>query len=181
MTRRFCISLLAGVACAQVLPPRIGYIVDRKGSLRPVEGVAGAFVLGPAIDTDVVAAAYSGKSLVVKKDRALIVDGEIFEAPGGSVVVTFTPEGSLAEVFFSETGELWTRRGGTFDRVLASGIESSARIEDGELSLKGSRIRLRSRAEHVSQMGEGWWVVYAEDRFFAVRGEQVYELPEDAE
>jgi hypothetical protein len=30
-------------------------------------------------------------------------------------------------------------------------------------------------------MGDGWWVVYTKDRVFAVRAEQVYELPEDAQ
>ena len=68
--------------------------MDRKGSLRPVEGVAGAFLLGAAVDHDVVSAAHSGKSLVVKKDRELIVDGTSFEAVSGAVVVTFTPGGS---------------------------------------------------------------------------------------
>lgn len=180
MTRRFCIFLLAGAAGAQVLRPRIGYIVDRKGSLRPVEGVAGAFLLGAAVDHDVVSAAHSGKSLVVKKDRELIVDGTSFEAVSGAVVVTFTPGGSLNEVFFAETSEVWTWRNGAFDQTPAASIQGSATIRDGELFVDGLPVRLRSRALSVSQMGEGWWVVYAEDRLFAVRDEQVYELPEDA-
>jgi hypothetical protein len=181
MTRRFCIFLLAGAAGAQLLRPRIGYIVDRKGSLRPVDGVAGAFTLGTAIDQDVLCAAYSGKSLVIKKDRELLVDGITFEAGTGPVVVTFTRQGALHEVFFSETGDLWTWRNGEFDRTIAARIESAGTIHDGELSLNGMPIRLRSRVQSVSQMGEGWWVVYADDRLFAIRDEQVYELPEDTE
>ena len=180
MTRRFCIFLLAGAAGAQLQRPRIGYIVDRKGSLRPVDGVAGAFVLGPAVDHDVVSAACSGKSLVVKKDRELIVDGTAFEASVGPVVITFTPQGVLDEVFFLETGELWTWRDGKFNPTLAARIQSVAAIHDGELSLNGVPVRLRNRVQSVSQMGDGWWVAYGEERLFAIRDEQVYELPEDA-
>jgi hypothetical protein len=179
MTRRFCLFLLAGAAGAQLVRPRIGYIIDRKGSLRPVEGVAGAFVLGPAVDSDIVSAAFSGKSLVIKKDRELIVDGETFEAPGGAVIVTFTSRGLVNEVFFQEANDLWRRTGGKFERTPAAAIEANAVIQGGELSLNGARVRLQSRAQSVSQMGDGWWVIYAEDRLFAVRNEQVYELPED--
>jgi hypothetical protein len=170
---------LAGAAGAQLVRPRIGYIIDRKGSLRPVEGVAGAFVLGPAVDSDIVSAAFSGKSLVIKKDRELIVDGETFEAPGGAVIVTFTSRGLVNEVFFQEANDLWRRTGGKFERTPAAAIEANAVIQGGELSLNGARVRLQSRAQSVSQMGDGWWVIYAEDRLFAVRNEQVYELPED--
>jgi len=179
MTRRFCLFLLAGAAGAQLVRPRIGYIIDRKGSLRPVEGVAGAFVLGPAVDSDIVSAAFSGKSLVIKKDRELIVDGETFEAPGGAVIVTFTSRGLVNEVFFQEANDLWRRTGGKFERTPAAAIEANAVIQGGELSLNGAPVRLQSRAQSVSQMGDGWWVIYAEDRLFAVRNEQVYELPED--
>jgi hypothetical protein len=180
MTRRFCIFLLAGVAGAQLQRPRIGYIVDRRKSLRPVDGVAGAFVLGPVIDQDVLSAAYSGRSLVVKKDRELVVDGAVFEAPVGPAVVTFTARGVLNDIFFSETGELWSWRDGKFDRTIAASLQTNATIHDGELSLNGIPVRLRSSIQSVSQMGEGWWVAYAEDRLFAIRDEQVYELPEDA-
>src|SRR3954447_13869776 len=175
MTRRFCMFLLAGAAGAQLQRPRIGYIVDRKGSLRPVEGVAGAFVLGPAVDSDIVSAAFSGKSLVIKKDRELIVDGETFEAPVGAVIVTFTSHGLVNEVFFQEANELWRRSGGKFERSSAAPIEATAVIQDGEFSLNGVPVRLQSRAQSISQMGDGWWVIYAEDRVFAVRDEHVYE------
>ena len=181
MTRRFCIFLLAGAAGAQLLRPRIGYIVDRKGWLRSVDGVAGAFVLGPVLDKDVLSAAYSGKSLVLKKDRELIVDRAAFDAPAGPVVVTFTPQGVLAEVFFSQAAELWSWRDGKFDRAIAESLEANLTIHDGELSLNGIPVTLRSRIQSVSQMGDGWWVAYAENRLFAIRDEQVYELPEDAE
>ena len=89
MTRRYCLFLLGAAALAQIARPRVGYIVDRSGALRPVEGVAGAFTLGPPIDHDVFSVAFSGKTLVIKKDHELIVDGKPFEAPvrpGGRLV-----------------------------------------------------------------------------------------------
>ena len=135
--------------------------------------------MGPAVDSDIVSAAFSGKSLVIKKNRVLIVDGETFEAPGGAVIVTFTSGGLVDEVFFPEANELWRRTGGKFERTPAAAIQAGAVIQDGELSLNGAPVRLQSRAQSISQMGDGWWVIYAEDRLFAVRDEQVYELPED--
>jgi hypothetical protein len=65
MTRRAWLLLFGAVASAQIVRPKLGYIVDRKGGLHPVEGVSGAFIVGPAVDHDVISAAYSGKSLVV--------------------------------------------------------------------------------------------------------------------
>jgi hypothetical protein len=96
------------------------------------------------------------------------------------VVVAFTPRGVLDEVFFPETGELWTWRDGKFNSTLAARIENVTAIHDGELTLNGVPVRLRNRVQSVSQMGEGWWVAYGEERLFAIRDEQVYELPEDA-
>ena len=95
--------------------------------------------------------------------------------------MTFTPQGVLAEVFFSQTAELWSWRDGKFDRTIAASLETNLTIHDGELSLNGIPVRLRSHIQSVSQMGDGWWVAYADNRLFAIRDEQVYELPEDAE
>src|SRR4051812_14685151 len=100
MTRRLYLFLLAGAAYGDIATPRLGYIVDRSGLLRPVNGVAGAFTVGDAIEKDVLSAAYSGKTLVVKKDRELLVNGEAFEAPAGPAVITFDSKGLLTQVFF---------------------------------------------------------------------------------
>src|SRR3954454_1655439 len=107
MTRRYCLFLLSAAACAEIARPKVGYIVDRSGALRPVEGVAGAFTLGPPIDRDVISVAFSGKTLGVKKDPQLIVDGKPFESPVGPAVISFTSTGCLKDVFFPEVALLW--------------------------------------------------------------------------
>jgi hypothetical protein len=181
MSRRFCLFLLAAVALADIAPPRIGYIVDRSGSLRPINGVAGAFTIGDAIEKEVVSAAFSGRTLVVKKDHELIVDGKAFEAPAGSAVVKFDSKGLLEQVFFPNDGQLWTARDGDFERSLAAGIDVVATVRESRLFLRSVEVPLRSAAINVSQMGEGWLVIYAQSAIYALHDEQIFELPEDAE
>lgn len=188
MTRRFFLFTAAvfiataHIATAQVEAPRIGYIVDRAGALRPVNGVTGAFTLGPALAGDIVSAAFSGKCLVVKTAGELKVDDHAFEAPSGPAIVTFDEKRRLKEVFFPEAGMQWVWRGGRFDEFAAANSNTvKAVIYEGRLHVRGVPVHLPSRAERVSDLGEDWLVVYAEDRTFAVRGEQVFELPEDSE
>lgn len=181
MTRRFCLFFLTAIAFADIASPRIGYIVDRSGSLRPVNGVAGAFTIGDAIEKNVVSAAYSGKTLVVKRDRELIVNGKTFEAPSGPVVVTFDSKGLLGQVFFASDGQLWTARDDDFERSLAAGIDTVATVRESRFFLHSVEVPLRSPATHVAQMGEGWFVIYAQSAIYALHDDQVFELPEDAE
>jgi hypothetical protein len=181
MTRRYLLFALAVAATAQVAPPRAGYIVDRSGSLRPVYGVAGAFTLGPPILTEVIAAAYSGKSLVVKLDRELLIDDKRFEAPAGDAVVTFDSRGRASEIYFPEADLVWSRREEKFDESVAARKQMSTWIQDGELFIDGVPVRLPSKPDRLSQMGENWLVVYGPDRTYAIRDGKVLELPEDAE
>lgn len=79
MTRRalalFCISTLA---LAQISLPRIGFVRDREGALRPLLGVAGAFVLGEPVLTGVVAAGSFGSeyALAATKTEVVLVKGD---------------------------------------------------------------------------------------------------------
>ena len=181
MTRRYCLFLVSAAALAQIARPRVGYNGDRSGALRPVEGVAGAFTLGPPIDHNVVSVAFSGKTLVIKKERQLIVDGKPFESPGGPAVISFTSTGHLKDVFFPEVGILWTPAGDTFDEAYASDPQDATAIRDGDLTVRGVPVRLKSRVQRFSRMSEDWLVAYAEDRIYAIRDGQALELPEDNE
>jgi hypothetical protein len=181
MTRRAWLFLVAAVAGAQIVRPKVGYIVDRNGGLRPIEGVAGAFTIGAAVDHNVISAAYSGKSLAVKKERELIVNGKTYEAPSGPAKFAFTSAGNVHRVFYPDTGILWTFRGDSFEEMYADDLDDVAFVRDGELTVRGVPLRLASRVQRVSQMGEDWLVAYGEDRIFAIRDGQVLELPEDAE
>lgn len=182
MTRRLFLFTIAIAAAAQVSPPRVGFLLDRRGALRPVYGVAGAFTLGQATEQNVVSAAYSGKQLVLKMATELVVDEQRFPAPEGRAVVTFDPKGQVREIFFPDRGVLWTWRDRSFDEALAAGpVGETAAVREGELIADGIPVRLPSKAVQVSQLGEDWLVVYAEDRTYAVRRGQAYELPEDSE
>ena len=181
MTRRSFLSLIAVAAYAQIDQPKCGYIVDRKGNLRILQGVPGAFTLGKVVQQAVVSAAYSGKSLIVKKEDELVVDGQRFDAPAGPIEVAFDPNGRPMEIFFPNTGKLWTWKGTRFEETYAPGLYNAPEIRDGNLLVNGIPVTLPSPAERVSRMAEEWLVVYAKDRIFAVGSKVVMELPEDAE
>jgi hypothetical protein len=178
MIRVLYLLLLGITANAQITPPLAGYVVDREGALRPVHGLAGAFTLGNSIEHGVISADYSGKSLVVKTEGELIIDGERYGAPTGRARAAFDAHGRVSIIFFPDTGNLWTWRNGEFTDHISVEPDAPAVVRDGELFIDGTPIRLASRALHVSRMGEDWLVVYAEDGLFAVRSGNVYELPE---
>jgi hypothetical protein len=182
MTRRAWLLLIGAVAGAQIVRPKLGYIVDRNGSLRRIEGVAGAFSIGVPIDHNVISAAYSGKLLAVKKERELILNGKAFEAPAGPAKIVFTSAGNIHRVFYPDAGVLWTFSGGdSFEETFATDLDDVTFVRDGELTVRGLPLRLASRVQRFSQMGEDWLVAYGEDRMFAIRGGQVLEIPEDSE
>jgi hypothetical protein len=182
MLRKFLLFVFALSAMAQIGPPRVGYIVDPHGALRPVTGVAGAFKVGAPIEKDVISAAFSGKTLVVKKDRELLMYGERFDAPQGRIEVRFSSKGDLTEVFFPESSSLWTWRNGKFDESFGAPADwRLIEIYDGEVSIGGEAVRLPSRALKASQLGEDWLVIYAEKATYAVRQGCIFELPEGEE
>jgi hypothetical protein len=172
MNRRACLFLLAAAGFGQVQRPQIGYIVDRSGFLRPVEGVAGAFILGPPIESDVVCASFSGRVLIVKKALELIVDRKSFAAPSGPAHVSFTPNGQLKHVFFADADRVWAWNGSGFDEKYA--------IADPETAnqLRDASERLNRPVRQLSQLGEDWHVAYTDERIFAIGPRQIFELPE---
>jgi hypothetical protein len=170
--------LVGGAAAAQIAPAHVGYVVDDKNGLRRVFGVAGAFTIGPVIEEGVASAAFSGASLVLKKDAALLVDGRRFDAPGGPAVVNFDASGRVSEVFFPDAGQLWTWRGAGFEACSAAGVVSDIAVRGDELIVEGLPVRLPRAIEKVSQMGERWLVAHCEKAWYAVRQGRVYELPE---
>ena len=177
MTRRFCLALLGGAAAAQITKPRIGYIVDENNCLRAVEGVAAAFTLGPVLEQDVLSAAFSGQTLVVKKANQLRIGSRTFDAPPGPAVVVFGKTSDVLETFFPAANSLWTWQAREFTSTTAYGVVADVYIREGELIVGGIPVRLASEARNVSQMGEGWLVVYCLEGLYAIRDGQVFELP----
>lgn len=182
MYRQILFFLLTMAATAQIEAPRVGYVMDSRGALRTVNGLAGAFVVGPPTVTDVISAAYSGRTLVVKKASELLVDGASFKAPSGPIEVRFDARGGLSEVFFPEAHLLWIWRSGKFDELTSTRpYWSNHTIRDNEVVIDDAAIRFPSRVRSISQLGEKWFVVYAESGTYAVRNAQIFELPEGVE
>ena len=99
----FCIAGATAVyTCAQsgIEVPGIGMIVDSSRDLRPVQGVAGSFLLGSASMSGVVSAACSEQLCLIKTDSKIISATGETEAPPGPAI--FGLSGAEAIVFFPE-------------------------------------------------------------------------------
>jgi hypothetical protein len=61
---RFLVTaiLLSTCAAGQISAPVIGYLRDLAGMLRPVSGIAGAFVLGEPVESGIIEARFLGTS-----------------------------------------------------------------------------------------------------------------------
>jgi hypothetical protein len=174
MTSRLALLLLccAALECqAEVSAPLIGYMRDRGGSLRALHGIAGAFVPGPVLESNVVAAAWSGTAGFAKTDRELLIlDAtgivERRSAPAGPATFGFLPGGEPAWVRFADgsCGELL----GRCPSVREARPPLRCRVPDGVIG--------------VEPLGEGWLLARADDKLYAIRTrpetDEIYELPE---
>jgi hypothetical protein len=107
--KRFLPLFVAVCAQAQsgIDVPAPGVIVDSSGSLRAVEGVAGSFLLGPAVASGVLSAACSEQLCLAKTaSKILSATGEADAPPGPAI---FGWDGDSAVVYFpqSQTLERW--------------------------------------------------------------------------
>ena len=81
-----CIPLLA-----QVAEPRVGLVAGRDGAAREVLGVAGAFLPGDIVLSDVIRGAAAGDFWVAKLPYSLRTSrGEEFDAPPGDALFGFS-------------------------------------------------------------------------------------------
>ena len=123
-------------ACAQsgIEVPSIGVVVDSSGSLRQVEGVAGNFLLGPAMVAGALSAACSERLCLAKTDSKILSPTGETEAPTGPAIFGFGA--NEAVVYFPETQ--------TFARWHADSLDPLDWTVDGEvLSIRGSEIAVR--------------------------------------
>lgn len=211
--KRHCLILLAAVggllAQSGIAPPRVGYIRDEAGALRPVYGVAGNFVLGrPVNRRPVISAAFSGRLGLAKNTAALYA----FDREGrrlgrlavadGPAQFAFSPDGSEALVFLPDTSEWfrWTNGGfqpvpieNTEETLIPTGLTlaggKSLVVADNELVLRKpdgteARTTLTEPILGIEWMGEDWIYVREAGRHTAARlaedGLEVYRLPEAA-
>jgi hypothetical protein len=208
-----CLILIAAagglLAQSGITPPRVGYIRDEAGALRPVYGVAGSFVLGRPINKrPVISAAFSGRLGLAKTAAAIYAfDREgrrlgRLAAADGPAQFAFSPDGSEAIVFLPATAEWfrWKNAGfqpvpseNTRETLIPTGLTlaggKSLVAEDNELVLRmpdgtEKRTILTGPVLNLEWMGEDWIYVRETGRHTAARlaknGLEVYRFPEVA-
>jgi hypothetical protein len=101
--------------------PRLGWLRDVGGGLRPLSGVAGNFVPGEVRLDGVVAAASSGDWTLAKTGRSLVVldrsgnKAALVETQDGGAVFGFSPGGGPAAVYLPDEHRLLLWNDGQFE------------------------------------------------------------------
>lgn len=143
-------SAVCGCAQSGIAVPAIGATVDPSGALRPVEGVAGNFLLGPATLSGVLSAACSDRLCLAKTDSKVISATGETDAPSGPAV--FGLAGGEAIVYFPEPR--------TFARWHDNTLDPLDWSVDGEVL----SIRLRNGDAEIAVRRDGAvWVVRSDD------------------
>jgi hypothetical protein len=107
-------------AGAQIRPPQLGFSGAADGTLRPVYGVAGNFILGPPIAGKVISQAFSGSLGLLKTESTLAVfDGQgkvlaTTDAAAGPASFAFSLDGATALAYVASSNTLVEWSGGKF-------------------------------------------------------------------
>ena len=124
MRNRILLSVIAMACLARAQAPetpRLGWLRDASGMLRPLQGIAANFVTGQARESGVLSVASSGTWALAKTARELIVfdpagtETGRLAAPEGNALLAFALNGEPAAAFFPETGLLLLWSGGRFE------------------------------------------------------------------
>jgi hypothetical protein len=116
------LTLISAAAWAQrsLDPPQVGFIQDGHGQIHIVNGLAGNFLVGAAVSSGIISAAYSGSFGLLKSDSALIVVDRhglgvaSVVAPNGPALFGFADDGSPALAYFAQSKTLQVWDGHTF-------------------------------------------------------------------
>ena len=159
--RRLALFACALCCAEQLSSPVIGYVRTSSSELRPVLGVAGAFVLGEALERDVLSASFTSASGLVKKEREMLFyrAGRLVSrqaAPAGSAVFSFTSHGEPSTVRY-ENGECheWLR--GAFAPAAHTTCGSdtvSDRVADEWFAIRGETGIVLKRGDRTWQLPE---------------------------
>ena len=126
--------------------PTIGMFVDPSGALRPVQGVAGNFWLGPSTVSGVLSAACSERMCLAKTDSKIVSAMGETDAPSGRAIFAFDAGEAIAYFPDSRTFARW------HDNV----IEPLDWAVDGEVLA----IRIRDGAPEIAVRRDGRvWIV----------------------
>lgn len=114
--------LACATAWAQpaLTPPRLGFVDDSTSTLRAAYGIAGNFVLGPSIASQVIAEAFSGSLGLLKTNTSLVA----FDPQGkqlasisvasGPALFAFSPSGATGLAYIETSNSLIEWRGSGF-------------------------------------------------------------------
>lgn len=83
--------------------PDIGLMIDRQGSLRPVAGVSGSFLVGGPQAVEALSFACSQVLCVAKLKDSIVASGASLAAPKGDAVIAADESG--ATIYFRESGQ----------------------------------------------------------------------------
>ncbi|MDP3001387.1 MAG: hypothetical protein Q8N47_28140 [Bryobacterales bacterium] len=124
MRNRILLSAIAVACLARAQAPetpRLGWLRDASGALRPLQGFAANFVTGQVRESGVLSVASSGTWALAKTNRELIVldpagaEAGRLPAPDGDALFAFALNGEPAVALFPETGLLLLWSGGRFE------------------------------------------------------------------
>ncbi len=124
--------VLAAGAWAQpaIAPPQLGFIEDSVRTLRPAYGLAGNFILGPAVAGNVVTAAFSGSIGLLKTESSLAAfdsHGKVLasmDAAAGPALFAFSPGGTAALAYIASSNALFEWLGSAFAPVSLNNQEA---------------------------------------------------------
>lgn len=116
------VLLLASAAArAQTLAvPRLGFVQNGPRELRPVYGVAGNFLIGPATAANIITVAFGGSFGLLKTASSVSAfdcKGEILASMGaasGPALFAFSPNGLTGLAYIESSKSLLEWRGGSF-------------------------------------------------------------------
>ncbi|HEX5229165.1 MAG TPA: hypothetical protein VFW44_15725 [Bryobacteraceae bacterium] len=133
---KFAILLLtASGAFAEhaIAPPQLGFIADQARVLRPVYGMAGSFILGPAMRAGVLNQAFSGSLGLLKTDSLLAAFNAqgaslgAIDASRGAAIFAFSPDGTTALAYVASSNALYEWKDGAFSRNWFHPVEGAVR------------------------------------------------------
>jgi hypothetical protein len=107
-----CVCLCGARAQSGIGTPRAGCLLGADGSLRPVYGIAGAFLAGEPVTNSAVSAACSEDRALVKTEGTLeLRDGTLrllasWKVPAGPVLFAFAGNTNVVFVYFAGSHDM---------------------------------------------------------------------------
>jgi hypothetical protein len=115
-----CVTSPIAWTQSAIAPPQLGFVQDSTHTLRPAYGVAGNFILGPAVVKNILSEAFSGSFGLLKTDSSLAAfdsQGKLLasvDAAPGAALFAFSPGGATALAYIASSNALVEWSGSAF-------------------------------------------------------------------